>query len=285
MLQTMIVTIVAIPLALGIAAAFGRRTLPSAAFALAIPLLAVAVYLGTEGIPGFPPTRAIHKFPYALAAGGVAFAIGALFLRRTGGILAGILAAIAIGLPAWWLGSNILANNSLKATVVVILGVIAVAGSYFAASRAGAGKALPDVIPQAVFATSLAAAIVAILGGYMGMAMFNGGLAALAGGYLLVTYLRHLRGDATAFALDGAAGFAFAWVAFMGVVVTAILAPKASTAALIAVGLTPAATPFAGLYAGRLAGLPASLRPLALGAVSAIPALAGILIAGLQFAG
>jgi hypothetical protein len=285
MLQTVIISIVAIPLALGLVAAFGRRHLPTAAFALLVPLLGVVVYLATEGVPSFPPTRAIHKFPYALAAGGVAFALGALVVRGISGVLAALAAAIAIALPAWWMGSNILANNSQKLTVVAILGVIAIAGAFFAASRSRAGKIQIAVVPQAIFATSVAAAVVAILGGYMGMAMFNGGLAALAGGYVLIAYIRYMRGDRAAFALDGAGAFAFAWLAFMGLVTTAILAPKASTAALIAVGVTLAATPFAGLYAARVEGLPSALRPLALGAVSAIPALAGILIAGLQFAG
>lgn len=285
MLQTMIVSIVAIPFVLGLVAALGRTRLPTALFALLVPLFAVVVYLGIEGVPAFPPVRAAHKAPYVLALGGVVFAAVALVVRRSAPALAALLAALSVALPAWWLGSNILANNGMKATVVAVLAVIATVGAFAAASTAASTRAGGAVLPQAIFATALASALVAILGGYMGMAMFNGGLAALAGGYVLVCYVRHLRGDAHAFALDGAGALAFAWVVFMGLVFTAILAPKASAAALIAVGLTlPAISLTAGL-AARFSTIPAPLRPLTGGLIAAIPALAGILIAGLQFAG
>lgn len=285
MLQTMIVTIVAIPFALGLVAAIARRRLPDAVFTLLAPLLAVVVYLGTEGMPAFPPVRAAHKLPYVLAAGGVVLALAAIRMRRLPAALAALAAAFAIALPAWWMGGNILANNGVKLATVAVLALVAVAGTLAATvadvSRSPGGSALP----QAIFATSLASALVAILGGYMGMAMFNGGLAALAGGYVLVVYVRHLRGEAQAFHLVGAGAFAFAWVAFMGLVATAILAPKASAVALVCVGLTLATASLAPRIGGRLPGIPAALRPLLDGLVAAIPALAGILIAGLQFAG
>ncbi|MGV3548421.1 hypothetical protein [Rhizobium sp.] len=285
MLQTMIMTIVAIPLVLGMAAALGRSRLPAPAFALLLPLFAAVVSIGIEGMPAFPPVRAAHKFPYVLAAGGFVFALVAWRMRVVAPALAAIGAAIAIGLPAWWMGANILAGNSVKATTVAILAVLAIVGAFVAAARKAETPDGAHLLPQAIFATSLASALVAITGGYMGMAMFNGGLAALAGGYLLVSYVSHIRGNAQALALGGVGAFAFAWVAFMGLVATALLAPKASMAGLIAVGLTLPAAPLAAIVANRLTHFPAALRPLINGLIAAVPALAGILIAGLQFAG
>ncbi|MCX8997586.1 hypothetical protein NOF55_10755 [Rhizobiaceae bacterium BDR2-2] len=290
MLQTMILTIAVIPLALGVVAALVANAAGSrkaAAIAFLIPLFASAILIGIDGWPAFPPVRAAHKVPYVLAIGAVVFAVAALSVRKAHAGLTALAAAIAIALPAWWLGRNILANNSQKATVVAVLFVIAVVGVAWQALRrnTSAEMAQAQVLPQALFATSVAGAIVAILGGYMGMAMFNGALAALAGGFLLVTYIRYLRGDENAFRLPGGGALAFAWVAFAGVLVTAISAPKASSAALVATALTPALTPLAALYGPRMAHAPRALLPLITGLIAAVPALAGILIASLHFAG
>lgn len=288
MLQTMILSIVVVPLVLGVVAALAANAAGgnrSAAIAFLIPLFATVALIGLEGWPAFPPVRAAHKLPYILALGAVAFVLVATFVRKANAWLAALAAAVAVALPAWWLGRTILANNPQKATVVAILFVVAVAGVFWRAAREPAGPETESVLPQAFFATSVAGALVAILGGYMGMAMFNGALAALSGGFVLVAYIRHLRGDATAFALPGAAAPAFAWTVFMGVLMTAISAPKASAAALVATVLTLALTPLAGWYGPRLAGAPHALRPLAAGLAAAVPALAGIAIAGLQFAG
>lgn len=284
MLQTFILSIVVVPLALGVVAALAAHAAgarKAAVLAFLVPLFAAVVLIGIDGWPAFPPVRSAHKLPYVLALGAVGFGIAALAVRKANAALAGIAAAVAIALPVWWLGGTILSNNALKATTVAILFVVAVAGVLWH----GASKREAPVLPQALFATAVAAALVAIFGGYMGMAMFNGGLAALAGGFVLVAYIRHLRGDDAAFSLGGIGALAFAWVVFTGLLVTAISAPKASAAALVATALTLALTPLAGRYVPRLAGLPRAVRPLAAGLVAAVPALAGILIAGLQFAG
>ncbi len=288
MLQTMILSIVVIPLVLGAVvalaanAAGGRR---AAVIALLIPLFAAAALIGLDGWPAFPPVRAAHKFPYVLAIGGVLFGLAALVRRRRNAALTALVALISIALPLWWMGRTILANNPQKATVLAIIAVLAVAGAFWQAARQPSAAPETHVLPQAFFATSIAAALVAIFGGYMGMAMFNGALAALSGGFLLVTYIRYLRGEATAFALPGGAALAFGWVALMGVAVTALSAPKASAAALVTTTLTLVLTPLSNLYGPRLISLPYAARPLANGLIAALPALAGIAIAALQFAG
>ena len=288
MLQTMLTTIIAFPLALGVAIAFlSRRFLNAPAIlALLVPLSAVAIFIVLEGVPAFPPVRAVHKLPYVFAVGSVVLAAAAWRFRSPSTVFAAAAALIGLGLPVWWIGKNILASNNQKLVVTLALVSIAVAGVIWSAvQRKTNDEAQNFVLPQAVFATLLATALVAILGGYMGMAMFNGALTALFGGYLLVSYIRHLRGDGAAFALSGISGLAFAWIAYLGLLTTAMLAPVASSAALIAVGLTLVLVPLSSIYTRRFSGVAISARPLVYGLVAAVPAIAGILIAGLQFSG
>lgn len=286
MLSNLIVTIVVVPLVLGVVAAVvanlsttGRQPL----IALLIPLFAAIILISLDGLPAFPPVRAIHKLPYILAMAGILFALLALWKKPAPAIAAVLAAVVAVALPAWWMGRNVLANNSQKAIVVAALLAVAVIGTLIAARRKRPVSGEAHVWPQAIFATSLAGALVAILGGYMGMAMFNGGLAALAGGYLLVAYTGWWRGKTGAFALEGVALAAFAWVAFTGILVTALLAPVASTAALVLTASTLALAPFSNFYSPCAERVPHALRPVALGLIAAIPAIAGILIAALQF--
>lgn len=288
MLKTMLLTIVAIPLALGIVASLLARKASGTGLVLAsalIPVFAAVVLVGLDGLPAFPPVRAAHKLPYILLVVGLVFAVLAPVIRTRSWLLAGVAALAALAAPAWWMGSVILANSERKLVVTLILIAIAVAGSIWTALRiSDETQDRQPVLPQAAFATSLSAALVAIFGGYMGMAMFNGALTALFGGYLLIAYIVHLRGNRGAFSLAGPSGFAMSWTAFVGLLATAILAPQASSAGLIVAGLTLVLLPFTSTLANRLQLAPA-LRPLVCGLVVAIPAIIAILIAGVQFAG
>ncbi|MBD9389789.1 hypothetical protein IB237_21560 [Agrobacterium sp. AGB01] len=287
MLQTMLLTIVAIPFALGVVASLLARKASGVGLVLAsalIPVFAAVVLVGLDGLPAFPPVRAAHKLPYVLLVFGVVFAVLAPVIRTRSWLLAGVAALVALAAPAWWMGSVILANSERKLVVTLILIAIAVAGSIWVALRTSdETQDRQPVLPQAAFATSLSAALVAIFGGYMGMAMFNGALTALFGGYLLIAYIAHLRGNGGAFSLAGPGGFAMSWTAFLGLLATAILAPQASSAGLIVAGLTLVLLPFTSTLANRLKLAPA-LRPLVCGLVVAVPAIIAILIAGLQFA-
>ncbi|WP_313614622.1 hypothetical protein [Agrobacterium sp.] len=288
MLQTMLLTIVALPLVLGVVASLVARKASRTGWILVaalIPLFAAVVLVGLDGLPAFPPVRAAHKLPYVLLAGGLVFAILAPFVRSRSAALAGFGALISLAVPAWWMGSVILSNSGRKLTVTLILIAIAVVGTIWATLAKSRDTAEQQpVLPQAAFATALSTALVAIFGGYMGMAMFNGALTALFGGYLLVAYIAQLRGNQRAFNLGGLSGFAFAWVAFVGLLATAILAPQASSAALVIAGLTLTLLPLTSTFANRLKLAPA-LRPLICGLIVAVPAIIAILTAGLQFAG
>ncbi|MCL7999300.1 hypothetical protein M8994_13700 [Brucella sp. 21LCYQ03] len=289
MLQSIIIKVIAFPLLLGAILALMTYRLErqqNLVLAFLTPLFACVVLIVLDGFPAFPPVRAAHKFPYILFAGGLFFAISAWLSPRRNIIYSGITFALMIAFPTWWMGKSILLNNSQKATVVTILVLLTVAGAmlyrYFAGAKA---KPLPNVLPQALFATSIAGALIAIFGGYMGMLMFNAALGVMFGGYLFVSYVRYIKGDAQAFALTGQGALAMSWVAFIGVLVTGILAPKASSLALVMATCTLTAVPLAYVYAPVANRVPYILRPLLLGVIVAAPALAGILVAGMQFAG
>jgi|GEM_PF-1082079 len=289
MLQTVVINVVALPLLLGIIGSIitsGNYISRDVIRAFLFPFFAFLVILLLDGIPAFPPVRAAHKFPYILLAGSFFFAFFAWRFPRQSAIFVSVTLFIATALPIYWMGSTILMNNTHKATVVSILVLIFVAGVFrHSALSNRQSKPIADVILQTVFAMSLASSLIAIFGGYMGMSMFNGALTALSGGYLLVNYLRYLRGNADAFQLRGIAAIAFSWVAFTGLLVTALLAPKASAPALITAASSVVTASFAYLYAPLALAVPYALRPLLLGGLAAVPALAGIIIAGLQFAG
>ena len=77
MLQTMLLTIVVIPLALGVVASLLARKTSGTGLVLvsaSIPVFAAVVLVGLDGLPAFPPVRAAHKLPYILLVGGLAFA-------------------------------------------------------------------------------------------------------------------------------------------------------------------------------------------------------------------
>ncbi|MFD1200119.1 hypothetical protein ACFQ3K_17680 [Brucella gallinifaecis] len=289
MLQSIILKVIAFPLLLGVIialASYRFERQKNLVLAFLAPLFACIIILVLDGFPAFPPVRAAHKFPYILFAGSLFFAFFAWRSPRLNIIYSSLAFVLMIVLPIWWMGKSILVNNGQKATVVMILVLLTVAGAvlyrYFAVAKA---KPLPNVLPQALFATSIAGALIAIMGGYMGMLMFNTALAVMFGGYLFISYVRYLRGDAQAFALNGQGALAMSWVAFIGVLVTGILAPKASGLALVLAVFTLAAVPLAYIYAPVAARIPYMLRPLLLGVIVAVPALAGILVAGMQFAG
>ncbi|MGU3575045.1 hypothetical protein ACLBWZ_05925 [Brucellaceae bacterium C25G] len=289
MLQSIIINVIVFPLFLGtIIAILSSRFVEQKNFILAllVPIFACVIMIVLDGLPAFPPVRAIHKFPYIILGASLFFAVSALLKLRRNTIYWIIAFALTIALPTWWMGKSILFNNGHKATVVTILILLAIVGAFsYKSLSVKKAKPLPNVLPQAVFATSIAGALTAILGGYMGMLMFNAALAVMFGGYLLVTYIRYLKGNEQAFELTGHGALAMSWVSFSGIVVTAILAPKASALGLVLITLTLSALPLAYFYAPLVNRIPYALRPLLSGAIVAIPALAGIFVAGIEFAG
>ena len=288
MLLQIFLSTIALPLAMGVVIAIagkGSSTARIALMALLLPLAAALASVAIEGIPPFPPVAARHKFPLVLAAGAIVFGLVALVARnRLSRLPASLLAIASLALPTWWLGRNILAANPVKAaTVAVILVLAAIALPFFSATRQGDR---PSGAPAALVASflwvSIAAAISAVLGGYIGMAQMNGALAAMAGGFLLMRYAHYLRGSDHAFRLDGMAAFAFLWTVTLALVMTALFAPGASATALV-LALFPVGVGYwLSSMTSAFAHCPRWARPLLSGAMTSIPSAAAILIAAIQ---
>ncbi len=282
MLTQILLTSVLLPLVLGIVIALAGKGASSRGILLTVLLIPVAGAIASvsiEGFPPFPPIAAKQKLPLLLLIGGVVFAILGLLLRQSlNRWIIALIGVVSLTAPAWWLGKNVLAANATKAmTLAVVLVIVAVEIAAVLGRRAQ--KQSPAALPAALLATAIGTALSAIMGGYIGMAQMNGALAALFGGWLLVRYIAYIRGDDEAFDLQGLAGLSFIWTAAMGVMMTVLLSPSATPAALL-LSVLPVAV-FAVLRVRNVDFIkqPRFLRPLIIGALTAIPAIAAIAIA------
>lgn len=282
MLTQILLTTVLLPLVLGVIIALaGKGAYPRSVLltALLIPVAGAIASISIEGLPPFPPIAAKQKLPVLLVTGGVIFAILATVLRSyLNRWVIALVGVVSLAAPAWWLGRNVLAANATKAvTLAIVLVIVAIVMA--AVSRIRAQRSSAAALPAALLATAIGTALAAIMGGYIGMAQMNGALAALFGGWLLVRYIAYIQGDDAAFGLQGFAALSFIWTAAMGVTMTVLLSPSASPAALV-LSVLPVAV-FAALnWRGvGFIGRSRFLQPLLIGALTAIPAIAAILIA------
>lgn len=282
MLTQILLTTVLLPLVLGVVIALVGKGATSRSIlltALLIPVAGAIASVSIEGFPPFPPIAAKQKLPLLLLIGGVVFAILGVLLRDfVNRWIISLVGVVSLAAPAWWLGRNVLASNATKATTLAIV-LVVVAIEIATVSGRRTGKTSSSALPAALLATAIGTALAAILGGYIGMAQMNGALAALFGGWLLVRYIAYIRGDDAAFDLQGFAALSFIWTAAMGTTMTVLLSPSASPAALV-LSVLPVAV-FAILNWRKVGFINQSrfLRPLIIGALTAIPAIAAIVIA------
>jgi len=285
MLTQILFTSVLLPLVLGVIIALvgkGETSRGLLLTALLIPVAGAVASVSIEGFPPFPPIAAKQKLPLLLLVGGVVFAVLGVLLRQfVNRWIISLAGVVSLAVPAWWLGRNVLAANATKATTLAIVLVI-VAIEILAVSGRSAKRSSPVALPAALLATALGTALTAIMGGYIGMAQMNGALAALFGGWLLVRYIAYIRGDETALDLQGFSALSFIWTAAMGVTMTVLLSPSAQPAALVLSVLPAAIFAFLNWRKVTFDNQSRFLRPLMVGALMAIPAIAAILIAVLS---
>lgn len=282
MLTQILLTSVLLPLVFGVVIALAGKGAFSRGLVLTtllIPVAGAIASVSIEGLPPFPPIAAKQKLPLLLLTGGIAFAVLGVLLRQFASrwIIA-LVGVVSLAVPAWWLGKNVLAANATKATTLAVV-LVVVAIEIAVVSGRGTRRASPAALPAALLATAIGTALTAIMGGYIGMAQMNGALAALFGGWMLVRYIAYIRGDDAAFDLHGFAALSFIWTAAMGVTMTVLLSPSAAPAALV-LAVLPVAI-FAVLDWGKADFIkqPRFLRPLIIGALTAIPAIATIVVA------
>ncbi|MGG6896736.1 hypothetical protein [Rhizobium sp. BR 315] len=289
MMQQLLVTTVGVPFLLGVFVALASVVLPARRgliIALLVPLAAVVIHLMLEGMPALPPVAAKQKLPIILFFGAGIFAILALLRRPLPVAVSTVLAAIALTLSGWLLGKNVLLANPTKS--VVVLAVLLVATAAIApavATRPSGRRGEQSALATALLGVSIASALSAAFGAFVGMAQINGALAALTGGWLLVNYIRYLMGDEDSLALRGFEGLAFACVVAVHLIMTALFAPKAAPAAIVCAVLPLAVAAIILVSGVTFHRLPRFLRPVAAGLATAVPAAIAIAIAAVLFQG
>jgi hypothetical protein len=274
----------AFPLLVGIALGLILK-LPLPARPLAATVLVAAasfVLAGTVfGAPAWPPSSATQKFFYILSLGTVAGLGAEWSLRRPAALI--VTTTLLIAAAFAWLAAGRLRIEGVAAPVIVaaIVGALLAAGIIFT-MRARVEKAPlehhPFLVPAAVLVVAASTAIVSMVGAFLGMAQFLGGIAALMGGYCLVGYAALVLGRGPVMEWGPGTDFLLLYVAGAGVILTALLAPEANPSALVILVLSLAGPALIAGPLGRFLPAHRLLRPLAAGFMIAIPSIIAVLV-------
>ncbi|WP_245312329.1 hypothetical protein [Rhizobium sp. R693] len=288
-MQQLLLATVGAPFLLGVVVAIAAIIVPTRralVIAMLIPLSAVVIHLILEGMPALPPVAAKQKLPVILVCGAIVFATLTLPRKALSVTVSVLLTAVALALSGWLLGKNVLLANPTKLGVVLFVFVVASAAIGFAVKTpASAQRGEPSALAAALLSVSIAAALSAAMGAFVGMAQIDGALAALTGGWLVVNYIRYLKGNDEALALRHVEGVSFAWVIVVHLIMTATFTPKAAPEALICAVLPLVVAAFITVGGVAFDRFPRFLRPVAAGLITAIPALVAIAIAAFLFEG
>jgi hypothetical protein len=278
----------ALPFLVGIA--FGLvLKLPWSARPLAATILVAVVSLvlaGTVfGVPAWPPNSATQKFFYIICLG-IIIGLGSDWsLRRPAALIVTTIVLTAAAFA--WLAVGRLRIGGVAAPVIVatIVSALLAVGIIFTIRARVEGAPLehhPFLVPGAILVVAASTAIVSMLGAFLGMAQFLGGIAALMGGYCLVGYVALLFGRAPVMEWGPGTEFLLLYVAGAGLILTTLLAPEASASALIILVLSLAGPALIAGPLGRFLPAHRLLRPLAAGFVIAIPSIIAVLVAVAQ---
>jgi hypothetical protein len=247
----------------------------------------VSVFLAGSvfGVPDWPPNSATQKFFYIVCLGTI-IGLGAdSSLRRPAALI--IPAVLLIAAAFAWLAVGRLRIGGVDAPVIVamIVSVLLAVGIILTIGARVEGPPLehhPFLVPGAVLVVAASTAIVSMLGAFLGMAQFLGGIAALMGGYCLVGYVALFLGRAPIMEWGPGTEFLLLYVVGAGLILTTLLAPEASAAALIILVLSLAGPALITGPLGRFLPAHPLLRPLAAGLVIAIPSIIAVLVAVAQ---
>lgn len=177
MLSGLLVNGVIIPLVLGIAVALvlaivGKPRLEIVC--LLTGLVVVAAHVSLEGVPPFPPGAVKQKLAYAFLASAVLVSIAASAPRWRRHLLAGLVGDFALAFLLWFAGP-ILARAAdfgavfapLAYTVMASLAALLLLFANSANDAPAAPRALARL--SAVLAYCIGSAVVAAIGGFIGM--------------------------------------------------------------------------------------------------------------------
>ncbi|MEM8795181.1 MAG: hypothetical protein AAGE61_06410 [Pseudomonadota bacterium] len=234
-----------------------------AAFAVLI------IYWLLEGIPPLPPVASKHKLGYVLCFGGL-LTVGLLTWTTAH---RAIIAVIVLGASIFWIGiRKFSGEDGLFLTLWFALPLlIFAAASHLNVRQSNSAYLWP--VTTLIFAVT--AAIVSLLGGYIGMAQMCGALAAFIGGYLIVRYAAELigRGDS---------------IPNLPNAVTCLILFAVTAAFSSSLLFAPKLNPFAGFatllillvpaYAARFERLPSRIQPVAMASLAMVPGLIAVFV-------
>lgn len=274
-MSDLIVNTVVLPLGLGLVA--GLLALGAGRQRLALWLVALvlvgAVVWRLEGFPPFPPVASKHRLAYALAAL-MLLAPLVTALPRLPRILAGI-ALLAAALA--YIGMTKLFAAAAWPGALLLLPLPVLLGAGL--GLLGTARPAPDdfYAPRlALLLTAIGGAVIALIGGFVGMGQLSGALAAAIGGTLIVAYGAQLAGrPGPSGAAHDAANWLFGAVLAAILIIVTLFAPTPDPVAMLVLALTPLSV----TVMPRLVGIDARLRPILFGFVAALPAAAAVLIA------
>jgi len=244
----------------------------------------LACYANLLGIPAFPPPASSQKIFYlallGLAAGLAIDLTGTE--RKAGHAFSFVFPAIAL----LWLAWRTITTGPGTGDVLTLLALFAGSILVFWRVAATARQADVEADPRhalspaiMVFVAAFGAGLTALFGASASLSQLSVGLAMATAGFLLLAYIGYLRGAVFSFGGTGAFGAAGALVVLVSVM--ALFAGKVSKWALVLILLVFAADFLARRVAlkgnaGRL------LNPVLYGAIVAIPAAAGAIVAALS---
>lgn len=278
----------ALPFLVGIA--FGlvlKLPWPARPLAATILLAIVSLVLaGTVfGAPAWPPNSATQKFFYIICLG-IIFGLGSDWSLRRPVVLVMttilLIAAAFVWLAVGRLRIGGITTPVIVATIVSALLAVGIIFTIRARAKGAPSTHHPFLVPGAALVVAASTAIVSMLGAFLGMAQFLGGIAALMGGYCLVEYVALLSGRAPVMEWGPGTEFLLLYVTGAGLILTTLLAPEASASALIILVLSLAGPAMIAGPLGRFLPAHRLLRPLAAGFVIAIPSIVAVFVAVAQ---
>ena len=271
MFSSLMISTLHAPLLMGIGLGLLAQFRPKPLLTLiAASVLLLTAYILLEGMPALPPVASKQKLAYLLV-------LAAVLVAATPRRFLPALTGAFLVLAAVWLGWARIAQGGGVALIPVLAPVItATIGSLFLS------RAETEVFlwPLALLIFAAGGAVLSLLGVFVGFAQVSGACAALVGGLLLVLYVATQTGRGIAL---GVPATAFLMLALTSVVILiGLFAPQINAVALLILSATllmPAVVP---AVVPGYARLPAALRPVAQGIVTAIPAAGALALAYLQ---
>lgn len=273
-MSSLIVLTVIVPLLLGLAAGLTNLLLARTNWGgwLVVAIVVIVIYTLLEGVPPLPPVSSKQKLGLVLAA--------MILLAPLAGRLKNArlpLSAIVLVAGIAWMGSNKLLAGAAWPNSLWLLPLIAMLTIGIGAP--GRKRQSPDEAfagQLGVLMSAIAGAVVALIGGFVGLGQLMGALAAALGGMLIIAYAALLMGKPQ-WLSDGSDTTNWLLCAVLSamLLITACFAPSPDPIALYLVALT--------LLAPRLvpalSGLKTILKPFTFGAAAALPAIAAVGVA------